>query len=358
MANEEPHSSAQPQAAVPAPTATAKGRNAAIFCIANLKGGVGKSTMTGHLAHGLVERGRKVLVVDLDKSANLTMNYGVDPAGCFGAYEVMMKIEKVKDVIVTNDEDDVEVPENLHLLAGHEKLQFLEAELRQTTRFPNPLMLLRPHLEAVRKDYDYILIDTPPETSIHVAAGYMAADFLLLTAQPEPRAIDGLNASATDLVDAREQGAHIKLFGVSIGMVDKRTRLTRTLVNYVRTAFTDDNGKCWMMEPLIPRSTIIPSAQGAGKTIFETRPTHKVTQIFRDFAENVEERLAELGWNQDDKKLIPFIPSKEKRETARQAIAADLANDEEVSTEAGASRLVEDEIAASDGAVSKDVVHG
>jgi chromosome partitioning protein len=258
--------------------------------IGNQKGGVGKTTITVQLACALAEQGRKVLIVDLDVNSGSTKHFGIDPRAYLGTFEVMVGDEDPLDVVITPEDSETHLPENIHILSGSRKLEELEERLRtKKSKFdPTPLHdALRPVMDRVRGHYHYVFLDTPPSAPLPIIAAYKAADAFLLVAIPEGLAIQGLNEALHDVEEVRKFGnPNLHLIGVAIGAVEKRTRLSRELIAYVASTFND-----YQMHPLIPRSTIIPTAQTLGRTIFQEDPDHPITEAFRDLAYDFERKI-------------------------------------------------------------------
>jgi chromosome partitioning protein len=260
--------------------------------IGNQKGGVGKTTITVQLAYALAERGRKVLIVDLDVNAGSTKHFGIKPEAYLGTFEVLVGDEEVLDVVITK-EDEPSLPENVHLLTGSRKLEELETRLRsKKSKFDDvPLHdVLKPVVKQLRGHYDYVFLDTPPSAPLPIIAAYKAADGFLLVAIPEGLAIQGLNEALHDVEEVRKYGnPNLVLVGVAIGAVESRTRLSRELVSYVASTFQDHQ-----LHPVIPRATIVPTAQTQERTVFDVDPSHPVAQAFRDLAADFERKVEQF----------------------------------------------------------------
>ena len=263
------------------------GLKTVVIGIGNQKGGVGKTTMTVQIACALVERGRKVLIVDLDVNAGATKHFGIKPEGFLGTFEMLVGDEEPLDVVLTNDDEDNSLPENLHLIPGGRKLESLEERLRgKKSKFDDtPLHdCLKPVIEHLRGHYDYVLLDTPPSAPLPIIAAYKAADGFLLVAIPEGLSIQGLNEALQDIVEVNKyREPKLQLVGIAVGAVENRTRLSRELLAYVAGTFKE-----FHLLPPIPRSTIIPTAQTQAKTLFQLDSTHPIAQAFRELAVNFE----------------------------------------------------------------------
>ncbi len=280
--------------------------------VGNQKGGVGKTSMTVQLACALGERGKKVLVIDLDVNAGATKHFGIKSEAFLGSFEVLAEDEHPLDVVITEEEDEVSLPPGVHVIAGTRKLQDLEARLRgKTSKFSTLNDRLRPVLDKLRGHYHYVLIDTPPSAPLAIILTYTAADYFLLVAIPEGLAIEGLAEALADIKEAREfGGSNVQVLGVVLGAIDRRTRLSRELIAYVQHEFKDD-----YLAPSIPRSTIVPTAQTLHKTIFETDPKHPVTELYRELASRVEARIEE---KRAAKRLTPALPDPQMEPAVQQ----------------------------------------
>lgn len=269
-------------------------RETHVIAIGNQKGGVGKTTMTAHLAAALGERGHSVLAIDLDMNYGLTQHFGVDPEAFLGTFEVLIGEEMPEDVIITNDDEGVRLPPGVHLIASRRKLEDIDRALASISKFVTPQnTLLRPIERILALDrYDFVLLDTAPNATPPTLAAYRCSPWFLLTATPDPFATRGLNDALQDIQDAQENGnPDLRLLGVALSAVDRRTRLASSLSEYVEQTFTLDGGSTLKFKTEISRSTAIPSAQKLGTTVLETHPNHVVANQYRALAAEVRARL-------------------------------------------------------------------
>jgi chromosome partitioning protein len=192
------------------------------------KGGVGKTTTCASLAAAFAERDRYVLAVDLDPQSNLTSNLGVNP------YSLE---HTVADVIVEPDApvDEVIVStrwKKLHLLPANPDLSAVEAQL------PSALdreLRLREALHRDVRDYDFILIDTPPSFGFHTVTALAATDYLLIPVQMSGFAIKGLKETLRTVHHARQRlNPHLEVLGLLPTFVTPRTRFSREMLDNLR----------------------------------------------------------------------------------------------------------------------------
>lgn len=281
-----------------------------VIGIGNQKGGVGKTTITVQLACALAERGRKVLIIDLDVNAGSTKHFGIKPEAYLGTFEVLVGDEQPLDVVITRD-DEERLPEGIDLLSGSRKLEELENRLRmKKSKFDDvPLHdVLKPVVRQLRGHYDYVFLDTPPSAPLPVVAAYKAADGFLLVAIPEGLAIKGLNEALHDVEEVRKYGnPTLALVGVAIGAVEGKTRLSKELVDYVARTFSDHQ-----LVPVIPRATIIPTAQTQERTVFDVDPSHPIVQAFRDLAADFERKVEKFLGVRKDAELVMEEGAEEK----------------------------------------------
>src|SRR5215475_10933805 len=274
-------------------------RRARVIAVGNQKGGVGKSTLTVHLAAGLGEMGRHSLIWDLDMNRGASVQLGIPKEmPVLGSYEVLLGEEDPVEVVIsTGDIEGLELPPNVSLIAARRNLENIDMVLNAKHVFGNPKDVLRPLMDQLRGNYDYIFLDTAPNLTIPTVAAYKAADYFLLSAIPEPLAIEGLNDALADIATVREQGnPSLRLIGVVLSAIKGRsTRLQRELIAYVQETF--DKGADPYIKSystLITETTYICESQKLGKTMFQLYPTHKVTDQFRELAREMEARLNAL----------------------------------------------------------------
>lgn len=271
-------------------------RKTRVIAVGNQKGGVGKTTNTVHIARALAERGSLVLIIDLDMNHGATRHFGVVPEAFLGSYEMLVGDEQASNLILTHEDEDVSLPEGLHLIPAARKLEGIDQALAQKSKFITPREVLITPLESLRGHYDYIFLDTAPNATTPTVASYLAADYFILSAMPDPFAIAGLNDALTDISDAQRRGnPKLVLLGVVLSGVDKRTSLANSLSDFVESSFRVGTDSASMkFRTSIGRSTVIPQTQKAGKTLFETHSTHKVTNEYRELAAEIEDRLLRL----------------------------------------------------------------
>lgn len=289
-------------------------RKTTVIAVGNQKGGVAKTTNTVHLAAALGELGRKCLVIDLDMNQGATRHFGIPSDAFLGTFEMLIGEEEAEDVIITNDDEGIELPENVHIISARRNLEKVDQALQQQNKFLIVQDVLIHPLKSLEGKYDYIFLDTAPNATTPTIAAYKAAKWFILSALPDPFAISGLTDAMTDIQGAQKHGnSSLRILGVVLSGIDgRKTRLASSLIDYVEKAFSVDGAPSAKFKTTISRSTVVPEAQKLSKTVFQTDPSHKVAQQYRALAQEVEERTG---------RVEKATPSTVKKDGIEEAVA-------------------------------------
>ena len=182
---------------------------AKIFCVANQKGGVGKTTTSVNLAAGLAKLDQRVLLVDLDPQGNATMGAGINKASLEGSiYQVLLGELDVPTARLRSESGRFDVlPANRELAGAEVEMVALENRERR----------LKEALAAVDKDYDFILVDCPPALSLLTLNGLCAAHGVIIPMQCEYYALEGSGLQAADQGAVRAPGPPLLRLGAPVG---------------------------------------------------------------------------------------------------------------------------------------------
>jgi chromosome partitioning protein len=252
---------------------------ARIFCIANQKGGVGKTTTTVNLAAGLSRIGKRVLVVDLDPQGNATMGSGVDKrALTLTVYDVLLENASIAEARVRSDKAGYDV------LGANRELAGAEVELVQLERRDKRL---REALQAVQTEYDFVLVDCPPSLSMLTLNGLCSAHGVVVPMQCEYFALEGLS----DLVNTIKQvhanlNPDLEIIGLLRVMFDPRITLQQQVSEQLKTHFGDK-----VFNTVIPRNVRLAEAPSYGLPGVVFDPASKGAQAFVEFAQEMSQRL-------------------------------------------------------------------
>jgi chromosome partitioning protein len=256
---------------------------ARIFCIANQKGGVGKTTTTVNLAAGLAQIGQRVLVVDLDPQGNATMGSGVDKRALeLSVYDVLLESASVAEARGRSEKGGYDVVGANRELAGAE-VELVDLDRRNER--------LRQALAGVSDDYDLVLIDCPPSLSLLTLNGLCSAHGVIVPMQCEYFALEGLS----DLVNTIKQvhanlNRDLQIIGLLRVMFDPRITLQQQVSEQLKSHFGDK-----VFETMIPRNVRLAEAPSYGQPGVVFDPASKGAQAFVEFAREMVQRVATLA---------------------------------------------------------------
>ena len=252
---------------------------ARIFCIANQKGGVGKTTTTVNLAAGLAAVGQRVLVADLDPQGNATMGSGIDKRAMeLAIYDVLLENATVAEARLRSEKGGYDV------LGANRELAGAEVELVALERRDKRL---KQALVPVAGDYDFVLIDCPPSLSLLTLNGLCSAHGVIVPMQCEYFALEGLS----DLVNTIKQvhanlNPDLELIGLLRVMFDPRITLQQQVSEQLKAHFGDK-----VFDTVIPRNVRLAEAPSYGMPGVVFDPASKGAQAFVEFAREMVKRL-------------------------------------------------------------------
>lgn len=261
-----------------------------IFCFANQKGGVAKTTTVVNLGAYLAAAGRRVLVVDTDPQSNATTSLGVNPRELsVSLYDVLVEQLPIQQALTLTDQLGLDLIPATTDLAG--------AELELSSQMARERLLARA-LKPVADQYDYILIDEPPSLGLLTVNGLTAASHgVVIPVQCEYLALEGLSLLLETIRQVREVlNSQLKIAGVVLTMFDARTNLGQQVVQEVRDYFPHE-----VFQTIIPRNVRLSEAPSHGQTILNYAPSSPGALAYQALAAEFLER--------NEPVLIPTEPS-------------------------------------------------
>ncbi len=252
-----------------------------IIAIANQKGGVGKTTTSINLSSCIAEKGKKVLVVDIDPQGNTTSGYGIEKNDLENTiYELMLGDCSIEDCIIKD------VIENISILPSNVNLAAAEIEL---IGIDKKEYILKNEIDWVKDRYDYIIIDCPPSLSLLTVNAMTTADSVLVPIQCEYYALEGLSQLIHTVNLVKERlNPDLEMEGVVFTMFDSRTNLSAQVVENVKSHL---NQKVY--RTVIPRNIRLAEAPSYGQPINIYDPKSAGAESYLALAEEVINRKGE-----------------------------------------------------------------
>lgn len=253
-----------------------------VIGIANQKGGVAKTTTSINLGAGLAAAEKKVLLIDLDPQASLTMSLGFREPDKLDATVTDVINRIVNDQDIPKDFGIIRVSNALSLLPSNIDLSAAEVSLVNAM---SRELILRTYIQQIRGDYDFILIDCMPSLGVLTVNALACADSVLIPVQAAYLPVKGLQQLIKTIYTVKRRLNHrLEIEGILFTMVDRRTVYAREIVEEVTNAY----GKTIpVFTTGIPMSVRAAETSQAGKTIFEYDPKGQAAEAYRKLAEEV-----------------------------------------------------------------------
>ena len=255
---------------------------AVILAVSNQKGGTGKTTTCENLGIGLAQEGKKVLLVDTDPQASLTVALGY-PRPDELSFTLSDAMEKVMlEQLIAPGEGLLHHPEGVDLMPANIMLSGLEVSLVNAM---NREKILKQYLDTVRREYDFILLDCMPSLGMLTVNALTAADQVLIPVQAQYLSAKGLEQLLQTISKVRRQiNPKLKIEGILLTMVDSRTNYAKEISALIREAY-GNNIKVFSTD--IPRSVRAAEISAEGKSIFQHDPKGKVAEAYRILTKEV-----------------------------------------------------------------------
>lgn len=253
-----------------------------VIAICNQKGGVGKTTTTVNLGIGLAKMNKKVLCIDADPQGDLTTSLGWKDADSLPVTlsTLMQKImhehpTHKREGILTHEEGIDLVPSNLELSAM--EMNLVNAMSREMT--------LKHYVNEVKKNYDYVLIDCMPSLGMITVNALTASDSVIVPVQAHFLPAKGMSQLLQTISRVRKHtNPHLKVDGILMTLVDRRTTLSRDVVDIIQQSY---GSMIKTYNTQIPIAITAAEAPTSGKSIFAYDPKGTVASAYESFAKEV-----------------------------------------------------------------------
>lgn len=250
------------------------------ICIANQKGGVGKTTTSVSLASALAELGRRVLLIDMDPQGNASSGLGLKrhEVAEVNLYQVLIGEEDISEAVYPTNHSNLDIiPANPDLVGAEiELIDLPEREYR-----------LREALNELRSQYHYIFIDCPPSLGLLTVNALSASNSFIVPLQCEYFALEGLSQLLnTAGMLKRKLNPKLKIAGIVLTMFDTRNNLSHQVVSEIQSHFKDK-----VFQTIIPRNVRLSEAPSYGKSVIEYDPRSVGAKKYIDLARELDARV-------------------------------------------------------------------
>ena len=255
---------------------------ATVICCANQTGSVGKTITAENLGIGLGQEGKKVLLVDMDPQASLSISLGIpDPDSLTITVSDMMQ-KVIMDEEIFPREGILTHIEGVDLMPANIALSGMEVSLVNVMSRES---VLKQYLRPLKKDYDFIILDCMPSLGMLTVNALAASDQLIVPVQANYLSAKGLEQLLHTVNKVRRQiNPGLRIEGILLTMMDARTNNAKEIAGLIRDTY---GNRLKIFDTEIPRSVRAAEISAEGKSIFTHDPSGKVAEAYKELTKEV-----------------------------------------------------------------------
>lgn len=253
-----------------------------VIAIANQKGGVGKTTTTANLGIGLVNEGKKVLLIDCDAQGSLTESLGFQNPDKLDTTLSSLMQKTIEEKSIEDGEGVLHHKEGVDLVPANIELSGMETAL---VNIMSRERVLKNYIDSVKSKYDFVLIDCTPSLGMLTINSLVASDEVIIPVQSHYLSAKGLEQLITTVGKVKRQlNPELKFGGILLTMVDGRTNYAKDISRVIRGAYSKFI-KIYKTE--IPLSIKAAETSAVGKSIFTYDKNGKAAEAYRNLTKEV-----------------------------------------------------------------------
>jgi chromosome partitioning protein len=267
---------------------------ARVICVANQKGGVGKTTTSVNLSASLAARGRKVLIIDMDPQGNASSGVGIKRYSQQdrNIYHVLIGELDLSQVVLETQNKNLFIAASNPDLVGAE-IELVDAERREYR--------LKEAIESISDQFDFVIIDCPPSLGILTLNSLTAAHTFLVPLQCEYYALEGLSQllNTAGLIK-KNFNPNLKIEGIVLTMFDQRNNLSHQVVSEIQSHFGDK-----VFRSIIPRNVRLSEAPSHGQSIIDYDAKSIGAKRYKDLAGEIDQKYLLTKQSEVAEKITP-----------------------------------------------------
>ncbi len=252
-----------------------------VISIINQKGGVGKTTTTASLGYGLVQRGYKVLLIDLDPQADLSLHLGVPSPDELENTVSDLILDVIKGELIDYSKYVLELDNNLYIIPSNIELASLETAMND---FFNKRYIVNSFLEDIKDIFDYVIIDCPPSLGIYTTNALAASDSVIIPTQAQAFSRRGITHLLDTIKNIRRYNKNLHVEGILITQMQSDTMAAKAVRERIKSNYGD---RVKIFDTTIPRSVVAEKAAFMGVAIQSFSKDNSVSVAYEKFIDEV-----------------------------------------------------------------------